>query len=768
MATFYPSLETIAKLKVPPTEGEQALLDFLGRVLDDSYEVYFNPYLNGDRPDVLIMREGNGVLVIEVKDWNLNNFTLNEKKKWVYMPNGSVVKSPIDQVLKYKNNLFDLHVDKLLEKKIKDIRHFNIVACAIYFHCASQQTVENMLVNPYKGDKKYQNFLKYNIDLVGRDGLEEGHFNVLLEKRYLSKNKHSFLFTGELYENFKRILSPSVHMKAQGDPYIYSDKQKEIIYGKWENGELKVQLEQRIKGVFGSGKTTVLAARAVQAYKRALNWTNYPKVLILTFNITLKNFIHDKLMRVDETFPVENFIIINYHSFINAEINNLGIDFKVPSEEEILTELKKKYGQAFVDSLTEAELKNRINNYISDYLEHNYYSNVSLFDDHKNEIVKYDAVLIDEIQDYHRPWMDIIKQYFRESQGDYVLFGDVKQNIYGQITEKKDVVTNVRGVNELKFCFRSDFKIRDVAHSFQENIFGNKYEIDDFSENNAIGPLGLTIEKRGRVKYLNLSKKNTIATLYQIIRDDILNKENCTAPNDITILGYTTNLLRRFDCYYRYASREKTNTMLETIETMYMTHLNFSGKNMDRADEWLKYLWAQLSKKLFPNRSILYDNDLIKLRQSIAKLLTIYDLYSSYPETFLDRLKEECVRCGISAEMFLSYLKLNDGELASFKLSVYDYNYKDIRENKKLHFWMNSGTIKISTINSFKGWESEVVYLVLEEKYKTITDFNMSFDELLYTGLTRCKRNLIILNFGNQEYDLKMRPLVDKLKLEHY
>jgi hypothetical protein len=72
------------------------------------------------------MREGNGVLVIEVKDWNLDNFTLNEKKKWVYTPNGSVVKSPIDQVLKYKNNLFDLHVDQLLQKKIFDVRHFNI------------------------------------------------------------------------------------------------------------------------------------------------------------------------------------------------------------------------------------------------------------------------------------------------------------------------------------------------------------------------------------------------------------------------------------------------------------------------------------------------------------------------------------------------------------------------------------------------------------------------------------------------------------------
>ena len=45
---------------------------------------------------------------------------------------------------------------------------------------------------------------------------------------------------------------------------------------------------------------------------------------------------------------------------------------------------------------------------------------------------------------------------------------------------------------------------------------------------------------------------------------------------------------------------------------------------------------------------------------------------------------------------------------------------------------MNSGTIKISTINSFKGWESEVVFLVLEPKYDKSTTFNLSFDELLY------------------------------------
>ena len=739
MAKFYPSIETISRFKVPPTEGEWTLLNFLSQILDDSYEVYFNPYLNGDRPDVLIMRENHGVLVIEVKDWNLNNFALNEKKKWIYKSNGSVVKSPIDQVLKYKDNLFELHVDKLLEKKINNIKHFNIVACAVYFHCASQYEVENLLVTPYRDDRKYQDFLRYNIDLIGNDGLNEAQFNKILFNRYLSRDKESFFFTKDLYQNFKRILAPTIHMRAQGEPYKYSEKQKEIIYGKKENGVIRVQLEQRIKGVFGSGKTTVLAARAVQAYKRALVRNNNPRILILTFNITLKNFIHDKLMRVEETFPVENFIIINYHSFINAELNNLNIDVYVPEDIP-----KEKVGE---------------------YLEKHYYSNISLFEEHKKGIVKYDAVLIDEIQDYHRPWMEIIKNYFRDPEGDYVLFGDVKQNIYGQPISQKDVVTNVRGVNELKYCFRSELRVRDLAQSFQSNVFQDKYEVDDFKENDdEIGPLGLRIEKEGYLNYMYLSETNSISALFNIIRGNILNNAANISPNDITVLGYTINQLRLFDCYYRYASRERTNSMMETIEVMYMTHLNYMGKDMENADEWFKNISTHLVRKLFNGKRVLYDNDFVKLRQHIAKLFTIHDLYVKYSDTFFNRLKEECNVCGISTEALFAFFNHYKDELTCFKAKVFKDDYKYIRDNKKLHFWMNSGTIKISTINSFKGWESEVVFLILEPIYKYTNDFNISFDELLYTGLTRCKRNLVVINFGNAEYDQKIRPLIESLK----
>lgn len=731
MARLYPSREIIEKFKVPPTSGEKTILSFLESILDDSYEIYFNPYLNGDRPDIIIMRESCGVLVIEVKDWNLNNFTLNVQKEWIYLPNNSIVKSPIKQVLKYKRNLFDLHVNELLKLKIYDRRHFSIVSCLIYFHCANQYTIDNLLVEPYKKDHKYLKFLKHNVDLLGKDSLNKESFRKLLKKHYLDTSQHTSLFTNDIYRNFKRILTPALHLQNQGTTYRYSRKQKEIIYSQ--------TLEQRIRGVFGSGKTTVLAARAVQAYKRALNRTMSPRILILTFNITLKNFIHDKLMQVNETFPVESFIIINYHSFINAELNNLNINIDIPT------------------NCSKAE--------ISEYLENTYYSNISLFERYQDRIIKYDAVLIDEIQDYRRSWMDIIKRFFRDPNGDYVLFGDVKQNIYKRPTNKKDIVTNVLGVNDLKYCFRSDSKILEFAKLFQQNVFGDKYDIDEFSENNVIGTLGLTIEKIGHINYMFLENVDSITSLYNIVRGNILHKINNVAPNDITILGYTTKLLQMFDCYYRYCSRERTNSMFETIEIMYMTQINrLATKSDSNKIIWFNNIYNHLTEKMYPYKQTISFKDKLKIYKHITKLFTIYDLYREYPNIFHNRLDEACKTCNISLHAYIAFREYYQTELDEFTKDVYEGDYSKIRENKKLHFWMNSGTIKISTINSFKGWESDTVFLVLESKYDNNTPFNESFDELLYTGITRCRKNLIIINYGNKEYDKIIRPLIDCIK----
>src|SRR5690606_29886037 len=136
MAILIPTIEDIFKLKVKAEEGELHILKYLADNLDNTFEVYFNPYMNGDRPDIVIMRKGYGVIIIEVKDYKLNSYELDERKNWKVKNQNFTIKSPINQSLKYKDNLFELHIENLLEKKIKDIRNFNIVSCAIYFHNA--------------------------------------------------------------------------------------------------------------------------------------------------------------------------------------------------------------------------------------------------------------------------------------------------------------------------------------------------------------------------------------------------------------------------------------------------------------------------------------------------------------------------------------------------------------------------------------------------------------------------------------------------------
>ena len=86
MATIYPSLETIKELKQPPTEGELVLLEWLDKNLSDDFEVFFQPFLIEARPDIVVMRRGGGVVIFEVKDWNLANYESLPNGTWRVSP----------------------------------------------------------------------------------------------------------------------------------------------------------------------------------------------------------------------------------------------------------------------------------------------------------------------------------------------------------------------------------------------------------------------------------------------------------------------------------------------------------------------------------------------------------------------------------------------------------------------------------------------------------------------------------------------------------
>ncbi len=625
MAKLYPKIEDIKKLKVAPTSGELFLLNFLNNNLSDDYEIFFQPLLNGDNPDIVLLRKNSGAMIIEVKDWHLDHYRLDPYKNWELKIDGTKLKSPISQVINYKNNLYELHIDTLLEKNIKNPKIFTVVTCAVFFHNANVKELEYFLKNGFQNDSKYLKFLSY-IELLERDSLNEKNLKSILHSRFLDRD--SKFFDDTLYSSFKRYLMPPFHYENEGIAINYMDKQKDLIDSK--DGVFK------LKGIAGSGKTFVLAKRAVNAHIR----TKLP-VLILTFNITLKNYIHDRISQIRETFNWSNFYITNYHVFITTQMNNCGIPMVIPDNFENWTHDQR-----------------------SQYFEQ-FYSNENLFENVKNNIKKYRNIIIDEVQDYETSWIRIIRKYFLEQPGELVVCGDEKQNIYERTLDNKLPNTTIRGQwNILNKTFRFTTNIANLATLFQKRFFAEKYYLDDFE----------LIEQQ------NLEDQTNIIEYYMVDDDSIekiyerlstIIKTLYLHPNDICILGNNVEIIREIDYKLRKEIKQKTKTMCET-------------------------------KEMF---------DYLKVQ------------YKENPNKF-------------------------------------EYQIENIRKNKKFNFWMNCGLTKLSTIHSFKGWEIHTLVLIIDDN--SIQD-NYINSELIYTGITRCRKNLIILNTNKNIYHDFFQQNIEKV-----
>ncbi len=590
MAKFFPDFKDIKTLKQKPTAGEYHALEIL-KDFPNEYEVYFQPYINGYNPDIIIVRKNYGVLIIEVKDWQLVHYHIDENDHWSLKKDGTPIRSPIKQVKDYKDNLFDFSIPSMLHEKIKDKNSYGIVQVAVYFHNETSNSIREKSI---KQDDFYPVF--------GRDNF---NINDLMSHRHIIRKYKNNLFKDETYEEFQRILKPSYHTLEQAKEIELDPKQKALAISR--------EKQQKIRGVAGSGKTLILAQRAVNSHIR-----HGGKVLILTYNITLRNYIHDNLNRVREDFNWNNFHINHYHGFMASEANNNNIE---------------------ITNLAD-------------------YDNEKIFEAVKDQLYKYQAIFIDEIQDYRESWIKIIKKYFLADQGEFVVFGDEKQNIYDiTLDNERKPYTGIGGAwLKLDKSHRLSNKILDLAEAFQDYFFEKKYELDK-----AI-PKQLTIDykeescEKESIEYHKLDDSISLTDLSDFIISKL--KINSIQPQDVCILAQSNGLLRALDFEIRKIQKQKTYTTFETQE-MYDSLLK---KNLSESD-----------------------------------------------------LKSEI---------------------------------RTIQKNKRFNFWMNSPGLKLSTINSFKGWEINTLFLIIDG------ESNFESNEKIYTAITRCRCRLFILNIGHADYDI--------------
>lgn len=92
------------------TDGEKFLTDILKEHLDDLWTIYYEPVINGRQPDLILFHEYHGIIILEVKDYHRNIITEINPDFWKIFTNGRIVsvKSPIKQVIEYRNELITL------------------------------------------------------------------------------------------------------------------------------------------------------------------------------------------------------------------------------------------------------------------------------------------------------------------------------------------------------------------------------------------------------------------------------------------------------------------------------------------------------------------------------------------------------------------------------------------------------------------------------------------------------------------------------------
>lgn len=568
----------------------------LQSILSTSDILYIKPDINGTTPDFVIIRPNIGIIIISVFEEKLSDCSKDDSGLITVTDSNDekrLIESPYSS-LEVSHNLIIESIKEFTEAVIDSNRNLGLVKKVLICSKGTSNECINLL-----GQSSY-------ISVYGTEFVKDSN----VSKRLFSDlcfHYQTEYFNNTVLNRLKRALSPQWHSYREGQDVKLSTQQKRL--SKSIAGALR-----KISGVAGAGKTQVLATRAVDAQVRTGG-----EVLLLTFNITLVNYMRMRIDQVRADFRWDKINIDYYHRFFrkHANANNLHV-----------------------------------------YRES--YDNVNFFQSVEGNLPKFDAVFIDEVQDYLTNWLQLLKQYFLKPGGEFVVFGDPKQNIYHRELDsegniKLGVIPGVWN-KELSEGHRfSNPSLVSLATDFQRSF--NKLT-------ETVGAASLVTVKAASefqfnlLKYAKITQTNeenkisTYTDVYNLCMNFI--KENSIDHKDVAILAPQTDIIRFIDYKYRKDSGRKTT-------------VTFVKQEM------------------------------------------------------LDKISRQ------SRQASYEYERDNDR----------------LEKVEKNRFTMVTNNLKLSTIQSFKGWEAPTIICIIQ---------NVTSPELIYTGITRAKENLLVINIGENHY----------------
>ncbi len=436
-----PPRDQLDKLRQKLESGEKLVFDFFDQNLPEEWEIYIQPHLNGLRPDFVLLNPKVGIAVFEIKDWNLNAMEYwlesreNKAPRLMAMKDGKKFSkqkdNPVDKVLMYKKEIHELYCPRL-EKRAG----FAAITAGVIFPFASDNQVRGLLYDTikYRGLLDYYNYHP----ISGSDSLNSNNLASVFPE---SRRMYSKCMSEEMADDIRSWLVEPDFAATQRLPLELDANQKSFVNSRTATGY------RRIKGAAGSGKSLILAARAAKLLGEG------KKVLVVTYNITLMHYLKDLAVR----WPVQGGKVRQDITWLNFHYWCKRTCIEADCEEEY----KLLWAHSESDDATEDVLNNLLPGLVARIIDN----------DTDDVVSRYDAVLVDEGQDFRLSWWDVLRKVCKPD-GEMLLVADATQDIYGTANAWTDDAMKGAGFrggwSELKISYRLPPKALDKACEFAE------------------------------------------------------------------------------------------------------------------------------------------------------------------------------------------------------------------------------------------------------------------------------------------------------------
>jgi len=384
-----PSREDLDRLRTPLERGERRVFDFFDQHLGPEWEIYVQPHLNNLRPDLVLLNPSVGIAVFEVKDldlaacdWRVEQrdgrpclVGTNTSGRRFRKPN------PFDRLHQYRTEIAELYCPTLNRRA-----GLACVTAGLIVPFADEDELVDRFGIGWRHRAPEAATQRY-LTLSGAGALAEGQIDRVFPDHARRRSRQ---MTIEIADDLRHwLVEPDFSAEQRQRPSLDAE-QRRLVSTRTDTGF------RRLRGPAGSGKTMVVAGRAATLASEGKD------VLVVSYNVTLLNYIRDWVARFD--CDTNRITWLNFHAWCKRLLFEAGMS----------------------DAYSQLPWREARQDVLEDLLPR---AAINAIETQPDLVGRPDAILVDEGQDFHPNWWATLRRALATG-GEMLLVADRAQDVY--------------------------------------------------------------------------------------------------------------------------------------------------------------------------------------------------------------------------------------------------------------------------------------------------------------------------------------------------